>query len=373
MFLPFFPSVARERERKKSFFFNFFPRLFSRFFFVVGRELFFQPIINALDLSPSAMPVSISPLEGKKDALVPEAVDDVVVQGGGGGGAEAAAIDNDAFGTLTTTTTTPIAAAAASAPPPPPSSPPPSPPPPASDTRRAASLTTTTASLLPPPSASDTRRASSLTTTTSLPPPPAALAAAAAAAASEAAAFASSSTRPNAPFPPSSAVSAFEHTHLATYLVLSFAVACVMNDSTQVGLEKEGIERREKKPRPFFATRTRSKEKNKNSTTTFSTSSTTFSLSPLPQSAIRNPTNNQQGILQKYELNRKWYLLYGECQGIGKERKREEREGKKKVIPFSFLSPFFPFGPLQLSQQFRRTHDRLPARFGLCLHPPAHP
>jgi len=93
-------------------------------------------------------------------------------------------------------------------------------------------------------------RAGTLATARTLPPPPAALAraaSAAAAAASASAAFASASAASSsasafaAASSSLSGVPSFEHTHLATYLVLSFAVACVMHDSTQVNLNLQFV------------------------------------------------------------------------------------------------------------------------------------
>ena len=163
-----------------------------------------------------AMPVSISPLEKDDEPLLADV--DVVAAPAADGAAEAAEIE-EASASASTSLTTPFA----SAPPPIDSVPLNSEAPPRS--------------ALPSDTATATRRAAS--TLHSLPPPPASLAraasaAAAAAAASSAAAVASSSSAAASTLSSASGVYSFEHTHLATYLVLCFAVACVMHDSTQV-------------------------------------------------------------------------------------------------------------------------------------------
>ena len=181
------------------------------------------------------MPVSISPVEKEDEPLV--ALVDVVAAPSVEGAAEAAAIE-EASAPASASLTTPFASA-----------PPPSPPidsvpllvPEEAPPRSALASDTATA----------TRRA--VSTSTLLPPPPAALAraasaAAAAAAASSAAAVASSSSAATSTTLSSASggVSSFEHTHLATYLVLCFAVACVMHDSTQVrGKRSDGERARE--------------------------------------------------------------------------------------------------------------------------------
>ena len=198
-------------------------------------------------------------------------------------------------------------------------------------------------SALPSDTATATRRAAS-TSMSTLPPPPAALAraasaAAAAAAASSAAAVASSSAAASS-LASSSGVSSFEHTHLATYLVLCFAVACVMHDSMQVrGRKRSDVEAREKQPgrewrasrgRPFLRhTGVGASSKGKNS-------QPHPPLLPL-LSLKKTKTRITQGILQKYELNRKWYLLYGELAFGGRKRKR----GRESESAGSSGAPFF--------------------------------
>ena len=79
-------------------------------------------------------------------------------------------------------------------------------------------------------------------------------------------------------------------------------------------------------------------------------------------SRSKNKNTITQGILQKYELNRKWYLLYGEC-GIGgeeRERERERERSEEKGDPFfpervKSYSSFFSL-TLSLSRRKNSTH-----------------
>lgn len=186
------------------------------------------------------MPVSISPEEKEDEPLL--ATVDVVVAPAADGAAEAAAIE-EVSATLMSTLPTPFASA---------------PPPSASIDSVPLNSEAPSRPALPSDTTATTTRRAASSTAAPLPPPPASLAraasaAAAAAAASSAAASASAaSTTTLSSSASGGGVSSFEHTHLATYLVLCFAVACVMHDSTQVrgvnwkrerekGKEKGGI------------------------------------------------------------------------------------------------------------------------------------
>ena len=77
----------------------------------------------------------------------------------------------------------------------------------------------------------------------------------------------------------------YQHTHIAVYLVGFFAIACLFYDSTQVGSCV--------KQEPWLCQ---------------------VLVRTVQQSHSVNVPNYfvlKQGIVQKYELNRKWFYLYG--------------------------------------------------------------
>ena len=80
--------------------------------------------------------------------------------------------------------------------------------------------------------------------------------------------------------PQSNLAHIYQHTNIAVYLVGFVAVASLIYDSTQVITEFDLLVWRSLSPNSYY----------------------------------KNATNDLrlQGIVQKYELNRKWFYLYGE-------------------------------------------------------------